>query len=433
MKIAILGYGKQGKSAYDYWKSQGADITICDVDKSLQLPGDVKSVLGKDFLKNLDQYDLIVRSPSIYPPDIVKLNNAEILNKVTTPTNEFFQVCPTDNIVGITGTKGKGTTSTLIAKMLEASGEKVHLGGNIGISPLDLLKNNISPTDWVVLELANFQLIDIKYSPKYAVCLMVAPEHLNWHRSMNEYIKSKQQLFAHQSLNDVAVYFSRNKYSTQVVAPTKAKKIPYFEFPGAFIKNGQINIDNEEICKVAEVKLIGAHNLENICAALTLVWQIKKDINALKQVVTSFTGLPHRLELVREIKGVKYYDDSFGTTPDTAIVAMEAFSSPKIMILGGSDKGADYKELAMSVLKNNVKAVITIGDTGPTISRMLEAVGFHNIISSKLTMKDIVNEASKLAEPGDIVLLSTGCASFGLFKDYEDRGNQFKQIVNELS
>jgi len=433
VKIAILGYGKQGKSAYDYWKAQGADITVCDVDTSIQLPNDVKSVLGNDFLKNLDKYDLIVRSPIIYPPDIVKANNPEILSKVTTPTNEFFLVCPTKNIVGVTGTKGKGTTSTLITKMLEAGGKKVHLGGNIGISPLDLLKNNISTTDWVVLELANFQLIDLKYSPAYAVCLMVAPEHLNWHQSMDEYIKSKQQLFAYQSTNDIAVYYSKNEYSTQVIAPTNGKKIPYFESPGAFVSNGQIVIDGKELCSVGEVKLLGAHNLENICAAVTLVWQVNKDANAIKQVITSFTGLPHRLELVKEFDGVKYYDDSFGTTPETAIVAMKAFSSPKIMILGGSDKGSDYEDLVMSVLEDNVRGVVTIGNTGPTIAQMLETVGFHNVVNSKSSMKEIVDDARKLAEPGDIVLLSTGCASFGLFKDYEDRGNQFKQVVNELS
>jgi len=180
MRIAILGFGSQGAAALEYWSSADNEITICDAITELTLPENTKSQLGPDYLQSLDEFDLIVRSPSIHPKDI-EAASPGVAAKVTTVTNEFFKVCPTKNIIGVTGTKGKGTTSTLITKMLEAAGKRVHLGGNIGTPPLEMLKNNIQPDDWVVLELANFQLIDLKYSPPIVACLMIASEHQDWH------------------------------------------------------------------------------------------------------------------------------------------------------------------------------------------------------------------------------------------------------------
>ncbi|NDC22469.1 hypothetical protein EBZ57_03840, partial [bacterium] len=198
MNVAVLGYGKQGHSAQEYWGKQGHDITICDQNPDIQLPEGTKSQLGDDWNKNLDQYDLIIRSPFVHPREITKYSSPEILQKVTTVTDEFLKVCPTKNVIGITGTKGKGTTSTLVAKMLEADGKKVHLGGNIGIPPLDMLKSAIKRDDWVVLELANFQTMDLKHSPHIGVCLMVVPEHLDWHTNDTEYYSAKKQMFVKQ-------------------------------------------------------------------------------------------------------------------------------------------------------------------------------------------------------------------------------------------
>ena len=186
MKIAILGYGLQGKSAYEFYNSPDNDITICDPVLPDNLPQGAKTQIGENYLKRLDAFDLIVRSPIVHPRDIVADNSPEILEKVTSNTNEFLKQCPTKNVIGVTGTKGKGTTATLVAKLLEGLGLRVHLGGNIGTPPLDLLKDNIADDDWVVLELANFQLIDLKYSPHIAVCLTVEPEHLDWHSDVDE-------------------------------------------------------------------------------------------------------------------------------------------------------------------------------------------------------------------------------------------------------
>jgi UDP-N-acetylmuramoylalanine--D-glutamate ligase len=433
MNIAILGYGDQGRAARDYWNGPEYTLTICDQNRNLSMPDDVHLQLGEDYLHGLDQFDLIVRSPSVHPRDIVAANGPDIVAKVTSVTNEFMRVCPTKNIIGVTGTKGKGTTSSLIANMLKATGHRVHLGGNIGVPPLDMLQNNIQPDDWVVLELANFQLIDLQHSPHLAVCLMVVPEHLNWHANFEEYVAAKSQLFIHQSTDDVAVYFAKNEVSEQIAAGGSGRKIPYFAAPGAHIENDAIVIDGQIVCPTAELKLLGKHNWQNACAAVTAVWEITQDVAALRSVLTSFSGLEHRLELVREVDGVRYYDDSFGTAPATAIVALQAFTEPKVVILGGSDKEADYTELAQTVASSNVRSVVLIGKTAPKIKAALDAVGFTSVQTGGSNMPAIVQTARTAAQPGDVVLLSTACASFDMFANYKDRGEQFKRAVKQLA
>lgn len=433
VKIAILGYGVQGRSAYEYWKKSGAEITICDYKTGIKLPPGTQGSLGEDYLKNLEQYDTLVRSPSVKPEEIVKNNSPEILNKITSVTNEFLKICPTKNIIGVTGTKGKGTTSMLLTKMLKASGKSVHLGGNIGTPPLDLLKNNIQESDWVVLELANFQTIDLVHSPHIAVCLLVVPEHLDWHSDELHYYDSKKPMFKHQTEDDFAIYFSKNKLSEEITSVSKGQKIPYYEKPGAIIENNELVIANETICSVKDFKLPGEHNWQNICAATTAFWQIENNVQAIQKVAKSFSGLPYRLELVREVKGVKYYNDSFGTAPETAQVAIKAFTEPKILILGGSDKGLSFSGLAKTVSENNVKKVLLIGLMAEKIREELEKAGYKDYVPGGKDIDEIVQNAQKAAEPGDVVLFSTACASFDMFENYKDRGDKFNRAVIELS
>lgn len=433
MKVAILGYGKQGKSAYNYWSRDSEnDITICDRMSDLELPFNVHTKLGNDYLADLDQFDVIVRSPSIHPRDIITANSPAILRKVTSVTNEFLRVCPSKHIIGVTGTKGKGTTSSLIAKMLEAANFRVHIGGNIGTPPLDLLKEDIMADDYVVLELANFQLIDTQYSPHIGVCLMVVPEHLDWHPDVKEYYASKKQMFVWQTTDDIAIYYAKNEISREIASAGNGKKIPYMTLPGAEIINGNLIIDNQVICKTNEIKLLGEHNQQNACAAVTAVWNITQNVDAISSVLTSFSGLPHRLEFVGTVNVVDYYDDSFGTTPETTIVALQAFSQPKVVILGGSDKGSSYDELAKVVKSSNVQRAVLIGEQYTRIRAALEDAGYTDLVSGGSTMTDIVKTAKSVADAGSVVLLSPGCASFDMFKNYEDRGDQFKAAVQLL-
>jgi UDP-N-acetylmuramoylalanine--D-glutamate ligase len=262
---------------------------------------------------------------------------------------------------------------------------------------------------------------------------MVEPEHLNWHEDMEEYIAAKQQLFIHQDESDVAIYFANNDNSLSIADASEGTLVPYFANPGAEVIKDTITIENNPICRTSELKLLGKHNWQNVCAAVTTVWQISQNIEAIRSVLTSFSGLEHRLEFVREVAGVKYYDDSFGTTPQTAEVAIEAFTEPKIVILGGSDKGTPFNELAKTVSQNNVKAVITIGQMGPVIADELKKLGYTSIHGGGKTMDSIIETAVHLSKPGDVVLLSTGCASFGMFQNYKDRGNQFITAVKSLN
>lgn len=440
MNVALVGYALQNEATLRYFQQQGATITICDQNPELVVPAGVQSQLGLDYLKNLDRFDLIVRTDGIHPHKILE-QNPGAKDKLTTAINLFFENNRTP-VIGVTGTKGKGTTSTLIAKILEAAGKRVVLGGNIGVPALDLLAP-AAQADYVVLELSSFQLIDCDYSPHIGICLMVVPEHLNWHQDLDEYVGAKQHLFMHQTADDLAVFNRHNALSHDIAAASAAPKVSY-EVPGpgaepsartgAFVDGDTLYMNEVPVCRTDEIALLGRHNLENICASIAATWElINHDTAAIKTVVGSFAGLEHRLELVAEVNGVKYYDDSFGTTPETAIVAIQAFSQPKVVILGGSDKGAEFDALAHVVAAGNVKAAVLIGDTAPKIRQALQTAGFTAIVDGGKTMDQIMTAVQAQAAPGDVVLLSTGCASFGLFKDYKDRGNQFKQAVQALA
>ena len=442
MQIAILGYGEQGRSALEYW-GQKNDVTVCD-QKDIDVPGNVAKQIGQGYLDDLDRFDLIVRSPSIHPDDIVAANSEHILRKVTTVTEEFFRVCPA-LVIGVTGTKGKGTTSTLITKILEAAGKKVHLGGNIGIPPLDMLKDDIQSQDYVVLELANFQLIDLHFSPMIAVCLMVAPEHLDWHKDIAEYIKSKQQLFRYQTDDALAIFNRINDLSTEVVSVSPALKISY-EVPaedqkpqektGAYVDGDTIFYEDTPVCKVSEVQLLGRHNLENVCAAIAATWKlVDGNTAAITKAIQDFKGLPHRLEKVRTVSEITYYNDSFAATPDAAAAAVMAIPGPKVMIVGGFDRGLSFDVLAKQIEANSDKIhhVVAIGQTGPRLSDSIKASGYSDVtVSDKKTMQAIVDQAKSFAQPGDSIVLSPGCASFDMFKNFEDRGLQYKDCVNKL-
>ena len=442
MKIAILGFAGQGQSAYHYWNKPENDITICDSDANTPVPQNVKTQFGKDALKNLDAFDLLIRTPVLHPRQIQEANPdaPNILDKVWTNTNEFLEVCPTKNIIGVTGTKGKGTTSTLITRMLDEAGERVHLGGNIGIPPLDMLANAIQPDDWVILELANFQLIDLKTSPHIAVCLMIEPEHLNWHESIDEYVETKRQLFAHQGEDDIAVYYADNNYSRSIAQSSKGLTIPFMSEPGAYVSddasgNEYIMIDGHKICDIADIKLLGKHNWQNVCAAITTVWNITQDVDAIRKAIAGFRGLPHRLEKVREVDGVTYYNDSFSAAPGAAVAALDAIKGNKVLIVGGVDKGIDLDELARSMLmhREELRRIIIIGEIARKLEKELVAHSLTNYdLLTNVSMTDIVHHAKSVASPGDTVILSPGTSSFDMFKNFEDRGLQFKEAVNAL-
>ena len=443
MKIGIVGFATEGMVSAAYFARQGHAVTVCDQATDLTVPPEYATQLGSGYLDNLAQFDVVVRSAGI-PPQVLLEHNPGIESKITTAVDEFLRVCPTPNVIGITGTKGKGTTSTLTTKMLEAAGLTVWLGGNIGRSPLEFI-DQVQPDDWVVLELSSFQLCDVRHSPHIALCLMVVPEHLNWHTDMDDYIAAKTRLFAQQNSSDIALFYAHNDISKAIAADGAGRKVPYYESPGAWVNGNMVTINGEEICTTDELCLLGKHNWQNVCAATTAVWhalnpaspaQVRAAVAAIRGVATTFTGLPHRIEFLKELEGVRYYNDSFATGLHATTAAIEAITGPKVMILGGFERMLPLEHFAQFVKahQNEFRTLLLIGQSAERLGQVLRSEGFSNFTldATSKTMPAIVVAARDLAQPGDAVVLSPGFASFDMFKNFEERGNLFRDTVNAL-
>ena len=426
-KIAVIGEGLEGKSTAKFLEKNGAEVEIRDQKQ------------GKEYLEDLDKFDLILRSPG------VKLNELRVRirdeSKISSQTKLFFDLSPTKNIIGVTGTKGKGTTATLIYEMLKKAGFDAYLGGNIGVPPLDLIEK-LDRDAWVVLELSSFQLQDLTKSPHIGVLLMVTSEHLDYHKDEQEYIESKRNLLNFQTENDIAII--NRDYPASNESDINGEGKAYYFSREREVDEGCFALGNQIILRIKgndlplidtrELQIRGAHNHENVCAATLAAYLAGVRVNAITEVLKSFTGLPHRLESIALINGVEYINDSFSTTPETAIAAIESFKNPEILILGGSSKNSDFKELGEVIFKReNIKAIIGIGDEWKRIKENIRDLKSETVvIEGAENMEKVVLAASLIAKPGDVVLLSPACASFGMFRNYKDRGEKFRKEVKKL-
>ena len=430
MKIAIAGFGAEGKSNCKYWNTPENEVVIVD-ERDIpaeELPIDASVITGEGAFARLDGFDLVVRTAGLAPRKITTDG------QVWSATNEFFAKCPAP-IIGVTGTKGKGTTSSLIASILRAAGETVHLVGNIGVPALEEL-GDIRPSDIVVYELSSFQLWDLERSPHVAVVLMIEPDHLDVHESFSEYIAAKANITRWQTIDDTVVYHPANVYAEQIASAGAGKKQRYgtIQDGGAYVKNNSFYVGEYIVCSVKELRIAGAHNHENACAAISAVKALVPDVTD-EQIATglhSFDGLPHRLKFVREVNGVSFYDDSISTTPGSAIAALRSFTQPKVIILGGSEKGAEYSEL-VSVCKETGATVLTIGTTGVKIAQLCRELGVEVIELGMASMEEIAQIALQKSAPGGVVLLSPASASFDQYKNYANRGERFIEAVDSLS
>jgi UDP-N-acetylmuramoylalanine--D-glutamate ligase len=427
MKIAIAGYGVEGQENARYWAQWPEnEITIVDENGSgAEIPENVPSITGPGAFGKLQDFDLVIRTAGLAP------NKIATNGKIWSATNEFFEKCPA-TIIGVTGSKGKGTTASLISSILTAAGRKVWLVGNIGISALSVL-DQIQPDDIVVYELSSFQLWDIQRSPHTAVVLFIEQEHLDVHYSMEDYIEAKANITRFQTPEDLLIFNASNQYAKHIADGSSAQKIGYPSEETAHVRDGHFYYGQQQLCSVEALSIEGLHNHDNAIAAIDTVWQFTQDAAAIEKGLSDFGGLPHRLAYVRTYMDVDYYDDSIATTPGSAIAALRAFGDrPKVIILGGSSKGSDFSELANELTKHDVTALL-IGDEAVRLSEALQAVGFNNFeILNKPTAHIFTYRAAELAKPGGVVLLSPAAASFGLFKNYADRGEQFIAAVNSL-
>lgn len=447
--IAILGVGIEGLSLITFLQKHEAEITLLDektreeLDKDLlkQLEKlDVEVQFGKDAFSTLSSFDIVFRSPGVKRLQEA-LDDAEKKGVViTSQTQLFFDLCPCP-IIGVTGTKGKGTTSSLIYEMLKKEGFDTYLGGNIGIPPMSFLEQ-LTTDSRVILEMSSFQLQDLKSSPHIAVMLMTTSEHLDYHKNVYEYIDAKRNIFRFQTATDYAIvnrdYPASNESDVETLGQVYRVSREQDVDQGCFVRDGKIFLKmtelEEEVIDTKEILLPGKHNLENVCAAIAAAIFGGAKMKSIVDVLKTFKGLEHRLELIRTVNGVTYYNDSFSTTPETAIAAIEAFSQPEILLLGGSSKNSDFTQLGETISEaKNIKAIISIGNEWERIKEQIKIQKPNfAIIEDCKTMHEAVERAAKEATLGDIVIMSPACASFDRFKNYKERGNQFKQTVNSL-
>lgn len=435
-QIAILGYGIEGQAMTQYLlKQEFVNLTICDRQSDLtNLPEGVKTKLGPDYLNDLEQFDIIFRSPGI---SFLKPQLQKVQAKITSQINYFFEHCP-GQIIGVTGTKGKGTTSTLIYEILRASGKDAFLGGNIGEPAVGFL-DNLSNDSIVVLELSSFQIQDLKNSPQVAVILNITSEHLDYHQDTAEYVAAKRNLIRNQKQNDYLVvnedYLTSRSFLEETPAGRFSVSTKHGVENGSFIVDQKIifKLHEEEsfICNTDDVALLGPHNLENVLPAVTVGRIMGVETETIKKVVQEFSGLPHRLELVTAKNDIKYYNDSFSTTPETAIAALRSFpDGHTFILLGGSEKHSDFTELGQEII-NRLAIPICFGQTQERIKEAILKANPNYPIHLVNNLEEAVAQAERLAQAEEIILLSPACASFDLFKNYKERGRKFRELAKK--
>lgn len=441
-KVAIVGAGVSNTPLIQMMIDLGANVVVCDKKESLGeyeielRKNNVELFLGIDYLEGTKDADIIFRTPSLMPTNPYIQDAIKRGAYVTSEMGEFLKYCR-GKIIGITGSDGKTTTTTLVYEMLKKQGYNVFLGGNIG-NPLFHKIEEIKEDDFVVLELSSFQLIDAKYSPDRAIITNITPNHLDIHKDMQEYIDAKKNIFANQDNNGVVVLNLDNDITRDIANSVVDKTVRTFsrkQKAFAYLNDNVLTVNENVVCKLDEVKLPGMHNIENLLAAFAVVYDYVS-IDTMKYIAMNFAGVEHRIEFVREINGVKFYNDSIASSPARTLAGLKSFRQKVILIAGGYDKNIPFEPLAEEGI-DHIKCLVLIGKTKEKIKNaFINTMEKRNInldIVEATTLEDAVLKAFEKANNGDIITLSPACASFDMFKNFEERGRIFKEIVNKIS
>ena len=443
--VAVIGIGVSNTPLLELLLAEGIRVTACDKRSREQMGEQAEHLeqlgcelhLGADYLKDLDA-DVIFRTPGLRP-DVPEIAACVDRGAVLTSEMEvFFEVCPC-TIIAVTGSDGKTTTTTIIAELLKAAGRRVWVGGNIG-HPLLCEADGMLATDYAVLELSSFQLMTMKHSPHIAVVTNLAPNHLDVHRDMAEYVAAKENIFRHQSGEDVAVFNADNDITAEQSrrAPGRARLFSRQDevADGVFLRGDAIIARHDgrerQIMTTADIKLPGVHNVENYLAAIAAVDGMVSD-ETIRDFAREFGGVEHRIELIRTRKGVRWYNDSIASSPSRTIAGLKSFKEKVILIAGGKDKGISYDDLG-PVVNDHVKLLLLCGATAGVIRRSVEQADNYNGLEI-LDVKDyheVVAIADSRAVEGDVVILSPASTSFDRFANFMERGRVFKDIVNQL-
>jgi UDP-N-acetylmuramoylalanine--D-glutamate ligase len=446
-KVVVIGLARSGAAAALLLAREGADVLVSDYKSADQLSEEIKALAGHPEIRVItgshppDLVDgnvsLVVKNPGV-PMDLLPVSKALTMGlPVITEVELAFWIIKAP-IVGITGTNGKTTTTALTGEMFKSTGRKTYVAGNIGL-PLSAVAADISSGDVVVAELSSFQLEGtIYFRPSISAILNITPDHMDRHVSMQAYRDAKEKIFANQTAGD-AVVLNADDPETLCLSERAAARVYFFSRKrevenGAFVRHGRIVVregDREvPVCAVEDIRIPGAHNLENALAATLLAWLGGVPAGDIAHTLMTFPGVPHRLEFASTVGGVTFINDSKGTNTDATIKALDAFTAPKVLIVGGYDKGGTFADLALEIKQRVLHAVI-VGQVAKRLAEALQDAGYHDY-EFAATMEDAVRAAYRFARPGDIVLLSPACASWDMFSNYEERGEIFKQTVQQL-
>ena len=448
-KVAIIGLGVSNLPLIDYFHEKKSNVTVFDSREIGEIPKEIidkvtnyamQMSLGKGYLSKLHGYELILRSPSCLPtiPELEEEANRGAI--VTTEIELLMKMCPCQ-VIGVTGSDGKTTTTTLIAEILKKAGYNCYVGGNIGI-PLFTKLNEILPDDKVVLELSSFQLMGMEVSPSISVITNITPNHLNIHKDYEEYIEAKKNIFKYQDRDGIIILNYDNEITQKCSAETKGKVIFFSskeKLDNGYIVDGDVIKECDDklrkhIVSTKELIIRGKHNYENICSAIAATRTLV-DITDAIEVIKKFPGVEHRIEFVKEINGVKWYNDSASSTPSRTISGLNAFDEEIVLIAGGADKNLDYTPVAKPILEK-VKTLILMGQTSGKIFDCVKAEEEIEKREINIYMVNSLGQAVILAKryamPGQVVLFSPASTSFDMFKNMYDRGQKFKEIVNKM-
>lgn len=435
--VSVIGIGISNRPTIKYLVSLGACVTaydkktedkLGDIAQELKAMG-VNLVLGDNYMDNLSG-DIIFKTPGMRCDHPAILKACEQGSIITSEMEVFFEICPA-NIIAVTGSDGKTTTTTLIYTMLKEAGYNTYVGGNIG-TPLMTKAEEMKESDYVVLELSSFQLHTMKKSPHIAVITNITPNHLDWHTDYQEYIDSKKNIMLNQTKGDILVANSGNEEARKIGEEAKGEWRSFSSKVDALVhlENDTIFYGDEEILNINDIKIPGTHNVENYMTAIAAVHDLV-DKDVINKVAKDFGGVPHRIELVRELDGVKYYNSSIDSSPNRTKNTLNTFEEPVVLIAGGKDKGIPYDEIGEPIAKH-VKALILIGATSKVIDEAVKKTGAIIPTFFVNTYNEAVEKARTSAAPGDVVVLSSASTSFDMFNNFEERGNLFKELVNKL-
>lgn len=440
-RTAVVGIGVSNRPLIKKLAELGAAVTACDKRENLEgFEEELRNMgvslsLGENYLEGVLESEVVFRTPSMRP-DNEYLERARSGGAyITSEIQEFLKYCRA-RIIGVTGSDGKTTTTTLISEILKEEGKRVYIGGNIGIPLFDKL-DEIDERDFAVMELSSFQLMDCIYSPDIAVITNLSPNHLDIHKGMEEYVESKKNIFLHQGKKDFVVLNRDNEITYGMREEVKGVLRMFSrkdEDAFACLKGEGLIINGQKVCEIGDVKLPGMHNIENLLTAFAAVYDYAS-IQSMKNVALNFAGVAHRIEFVRELRGVKFYNDSIASSPTRTVAGLKSFKEKVILIAGGYDKKIPFDELAREGIER-LKTLVLMGNTKGKIRSAFEEEMARRSIKLEIleaeSFEDAVYKANQAAVSGDIVTLSPACASFDMFKNFEERGNRYKEIVAKL-